>query len=117
MATSKTKDPEATALVRADAIMKVRSGIWTAAQAAAALGVSRKTYYKWEGRGLAALLESLGDQPAGRPRQGVSEREVMLETQLNHLQRDYDLLRQRMALKELVWQMNDRPAKGRRGKK
>jgi hypothetical protein len=41
----------------------------------------------------------------------------MLEAQLNHLQRDSDLLQQRMALKELVWQVNDRSTKGRRGKK
>lgn len=117
MRKSRTKDPEATALGRAEAIMKVRSGLWSAAQAAAALGVSRKTYYKWEQRGLAALLEGLCDQSAGRPRQGVSDREAMLETENGALRRENHLLRQRMALKELAVQMNDRSATGRRGKK
>ena len=51
---------------RAELIMKVRCGILTAKQAAAQLGVSRKTNYKWEQRGLAALLAGLDDQQAGR---------------------------------------------------
>ena len=34
-------------VLRAEMIMKVRCGLMTAAQAAARLGVSRKTYYKW----------------------------------------------------------------------
>jgi len=35
----------------------------TATEAAKQLGVSRKTYYKWEQRGLEALLDGLQDQP------------------------------------------------------
>jgi excisionase family DNA binding protein len=40
------------ARLRAEVIMKVRCGLMTAQQAAEYLGVSRKTYYKWEQRGL-----------------------------------------------------------------
>jgi hypothetical protein len=46
------------ARLRAEVIMKVRCGLMTAQQAACHLGVSRKTYYKWEERGLAGLLSS-----------------------------------------------------------
>ena len=52
---------------RAEVIMKVRCGLMTATQAAKELGISRKTYYKWEQRGLEALLGGLEDQPSGRP--------------------------------------------------
>ena len=48
-----------TARLRAELIMKVRCGLITARQAADQLGVSRKTFYKWEQRGLFALLEEL----------------------------------------------------------
>jgi transposase len=60
-----------TARQRAEIIMKVRCGLVTVRQAAEQLGVSRKTYYKWEERGLTALLGSLTDQPSGRPSQPV----------------------------------------------
>lgn len=117
MAKSRTKHPEAIALKRAEAIMKVRCGLLTASQAAAALGVSRKTYYKWEQRGLAALLEGLCDQSAGRPPQAISDRETILEKQLAELRQEKERLQQRMALKELVLSMNERSGSDRRGKK
>ena len=45
--------------------MKVRCGLMNASQAAEQLGISRKTYYKWEQRALSAMLEGLTDQPPG----------------------------------------------------
>lgn len=53
---------------RAEVIMKVRCGLLSATQAAKELGVSRKTYYKWEKRGLSALLDGLAEKDSGRPR-------------------------------------------------
>jgi transposase len=47
-------DPKA--LLRTEMIVKVRAGLMTATAAAEALGVSRKTYYKWEKKGLQAML-------------------------------------------------------------
>ena len=52
---------------RAEVIMKVCSGAINATEGAKQLRISRKTYYEWEKRGLAALLESLKDGEAGRP--------------------------------------------------
>jgi DNA-directed RNA polymerase specialized sigma24 family protein len=42
--------------------MQVRSGLLSAQEAARQLGISRKTYYKWERRALAAMVEALGAQ-------------------------------------------------------
>jgi transposase len=55
------------ALQRTEMIMKVRSGQMTAKAAAEALGVSRKTYYKWEKKELQAMLAAGQDSSAGRP--------------------------------------------------
>jgi len=52
---------------RAQLIIKVRSGLMSAKEAARQLGISRKTYYKWERRALAAIVEALGNREHGRP--------------------------------------------------
>ena len=52
---------------RALVIMQVRSGKITATEGARQLGISRKTYYEWEQRGLEGLMAALEDQEAGRP--------------------------------------------------
>jgi transposase len=75
------------ARLRAELIMKVRCGIMTAQEAASRLGVSRKTYYKWEQRGLSALLDGVADQVAGRPASPVDGRRQELERQLAAAQR------------------------------
>jgi len=41
---------------RAEVIMKVNCGLITATQAAKELNISRKTYYKWEKKGLSGIL-------------------------------------------------------------
>src|ERR1700679_802810 len=58
-------DPKA--LQRTEMIVKVRSGLMTATAAAQALGVSRKTYYKWEKKGLQAMLAAGQNETSGRP--------------------------------------------------
>lgn len=52
---------------RAELIIQVQAGQLTAVAAAAQLGMSRKTYYKWEQRVLAAILASLQEGKRGRP--------------------------------------------------
>ena len=59
---------EAQARRRAEVILKVRAGVVSASEAAKELGVSRKTYYKWEQRALAGMLEGLLERSSGRPR-------------------------------------------------
>jgi len=58
---------QALARQRAQLIMQVRSGVLSAQEAARQLGVSRKTYYQWERRALAAMVEALEKREPGRP--------------------------------------------------
>lgn len=60
-------EQEKQARLRAEVIVEVQSGRLTATQAAKRLGVSRKTYYQWERRALAGMVESLMDKESGRP--------------------------------------------------
>ena len=83
---------------RAMLIMKVRSGQLTATQAARLLGVSRKTYYQWEQRGLEGMLAQLQDQPPGRPANPTDPQTESLKAQLRQAQ---DQLEQARQVKEL----------------
>ena len=76
------EDPPSAVMKRAEMIMKVRCGLMTAAQAARKLGVSRKTYYKWEKRGLEALLSGLADKEPGRPSTAIDPDKQAMEVDL-----------------------------------
>lgn len=106
-----------TARLRAEVIMKVRCGLMTAQQAAEQLGVSRKTYYKWEERGLSALLSSLEDQSGGRPSQPVDVEKQSLEQQLIQVRRENAVLQHKMALKDVLSELKLTPEINRAGKK
>jgi transposase len=64
---------------RAKIIMQVSAGMMSAVEGAKQLGVSRKTYYEWENRALAAVTSAMEDAPAGRPQtvQEDSEKEAL----------------------------------------
>ena len=117
MAESKRITPEEAARQRAEVIMKVRCGLMTASQAAKKLQVSRKTYYKWEQRGLSALLEGVLDQKAGRPEKETEDQQTALEKQLVEIRRENELLRQKMALNNLACQIGVKSGSGRAKKK
>lgn len=105
------------ARLRAEVIMKVRCGQMTAQQAAEYLGVSRKTYYKWEERGLSALLSSLADQASGRPFQPVDLEKQALERQLEQAHRECAILQHKMALKDVLTEVKLTPGMSRAEKK
>jgi transposase len=102
---------------RAELIMKVRCGLMNASQAAEQLGISRKTYYKWEQRALSAMLEGLTDQPPGRPSQPVDTGKQALEKQLAEALRDNELLKHKMALKDVLTDLKLKPGMDRAKKK
>jgi transposase len=97
--------------------MKVRCGLMSASQAAEQLGVSRKTYYKWEERGLSALLSSLEDQSGGRPSQPVDVEKQSLEQQLARVRRENAVLQHKMELKDVLMDLKLTPGTDRGGKK
>jgi DNA-binding XRE family transcriptional regulator len=99
----KKQQQEKKARQRADIIMKVRSGVMTATEGAAALGISRKTYYKWENRALGAMLDGLEDRDTGRPElPEPSQDDVDLRKQLEELERQKELLEKRIELSNMV---------------
>jgi transposase len=104
------------ALKRAELIMKVRCGLLTASQAAQQLGVSRKTYYKWEQRGLAGLLDGVSEKRAGRPEK-TAPQESTVEKQLSDILRENELLRQKLILKDLISGIEVRSGSDRTKKK
>lgn len=89
---------------RAQLIMQVRSGVLTAEAAARQLGVSRKTYYKWERRALTAMVEALEDQGPGRPPQPVDPEKTALRHQTKELQAKLTVLEQTARLRQLLAQ-------------
>src|SRR5512147_1886990 len=95
---------QALARQRAQLIMQVRSGMVTAEAAARQLGVSRKMYYKWERRALAAMVEALGNREQGRrPRPSDPEKEA-LRRQTQELQAKLQVLEQTERLRQLLAQ-------------
>ena len=92
---------------RAELILKVRSGLITASTAAAELGVSRKTYYQWEKRGLQAMLKALEDRPTGRPGKPVDKEKEALKRRVGDLEKDLALKDKTIEIRDLLRQMEE----------
>jgi transposase len=94
------QEGEILARQRAAVIVQVLSGQITAKEAAAQLGVSRKTYYQWERRAMAALVASVQDRPGGRPgrlrdaeKQDLQTQNAVLEEQVQALDQALEIHR------------------------
>lgn len=83
---SDTKDKER-ARKRAAVVFAVRSGQITAEEGARQLGVSRKTYYEWEGRALQAMTEAMEDRTSGRPATHRDEAKQRLQEEVKDLKK------------------------------
>jgi len=92
---------------RAELILKVRSGLLTATAAAEQLGVSRKTYYQWEKRGLQGMLAALEDRPTGRPAKVVDREKEALKRRIGDLQKDLTLKEATLEIRELLQPRED----------
>jgi DNA-binding XRE family transcriptional regulator len=91
---------EALARQRAALIVAVQSGQITASEAAQQLGISRKTYYQWEKRALAALVEAMRDRPGGRPATPTNPAQKTLHQQTQQLQEQIQVLEQTLAIRQ-----------------
>ena len=87
---------------RAQLIMQVRSGVVTAEAAARQLGISRKTYYKWERRALTAMVAALGNREQGRPPRPVDPEKEALRRETQELQAKLQVLEQTERLRQLL---------------
>jgi transposase InsO family protein len=104
------KDPkpgayqQALARQRAQLIMQVRSGLLSAQEAARQLGVSRKTYYKWERRALAAMVEALGNREHGHPPLASDPEKEALRRQTQELQAKLQVFEQTARIRQALEQ-------------
>jgi len=98
-------DPSQTARKRAEIIMKVNCGLMTASDAARELNISRKTYYQWEKKGLAALLGSVTSRRAGRPETESDRERQTLEKKLDNALQQNAVLHRKMVLKDILSEM------------
>jgi len=105
-----------TALTRTEMIVKVRAGQMTAKAAAAALGVSRKTYYKWEKKGLQAMLAAEKDQTAGRPETGPSPEVEALKAEIKTLNAKLETMAQTADLRLMLRLLERKDAKKKQKK-
>ena len=87
---------------KAELILKVRSGELSAAEAARELGVSRKTYYKWEKRALEGMVEALSDQLGGRPAAQTDRDKQALEQKSARLEKTVERLERTLKIRELL---------------
>ncbi len=95
---------QALARQRAQLIMQVRSGLLSAQEAARQLGISRKTYYKWERRALAAMVEALGNREHGRPPLPIDPEKEALQHQTQELQAKLQVLEQTVRIRQQLEQ-------------
>lgn len=91
--------------------MQVCSGQITATQAARLLGVSRKTYYEWERRGLEAMMAQLQDQPPGRPAQTSDPEVESLQKRLHQAEAKLEEARRTQELRQILDSLYPTPAK------
>jgi transposase len=95
---------QALARQRAQLIMQVRSGLLSAQEAARQLGISRKTYYKWERRALAAMVDALGNREHGRPPRPTDPEKEALQRQTEELQAKIQVLEQTARIRQALEQ-------------
>jgi transposase-like protein len=93
--------------LRASLILQVRARQMTAQEAARQLGISRQAYYKWEKRALRALLQSLEDQPKGRPPSETDPEKDQLQSRVQELERKVRLYEERDQIRTLLKQMEE----------
>jgi transposase len=84
--------------------MQVRSELMSAQEAARQLGIFRKTYYKWERRALAAMVEALGHRERGRPRLPADPKKEALQRQTQEPQAKLQVLEQTVRIRQLLEQ-------------
>ena len=93
---------------KAEVILKVRAGLMSATEAAAELGISRKTYYKWERRALEAMMEGLCEQSPGRPRGDSDTEKEELKCRVRKLEKELERKERAEQLRELVKQLPEK---------
>ena len=86
-------------------ILKVQAGLISATEAAAQLRISRKTYYKWERRGLESMMEGLCERSSGRPPGSSDPKAEQMMHRIKELEHELERKRKAEELHERVKQL------------
>ena len=87
---------------KAEMILKVRGGLMSATDAARKLGISRKTYYKWEQRGLEAMMEGLCERNSGRPPGEPDGEKEQMKSRIRELEHELEKRQKAEELREKI---------------
>ncbi|MEI6516075.1 MAG: helix-turn-helix domain-containing protein [bacterium] len=93
---------DAQARRRAEFIIQVQAGRLSAKAAAAMMGVSRKTYYKWEQRGLSGIVEGLKNGEPGRRQPPRDPRKETLQREVEQLRKKLEVQDQLQRIREVL---------------
>lgn len=93
---------------KAEMILKVRAGLMSAAEAARKLGISRKTYYKWEQRGLEAMMEGLCERNSGRPPGATDGEKERMKRRIRELERELEKRQKTDELREKIKRLSEK---------
>jgi transposase-like protein len=102
---------------RASVIMQVQRGQITATEGARQLGVSRKTYYGWEKRGLMGLLEGLQEEEPGRPSNPIDPEKEALKQRVAQLEKELNKAKEVEAVRLVLQDIAQIEARKERSKK
>jgi len=89
------------------AVIRVQGKLMTATEAAAQLGMSRKTYYKWERRILRGMMEAAAEKAPGRPAIEVDAEKEGLRQEIEALKKELLLLEQKLHIREVLKDATD----------
>lgn len=90
----------------AETVLQVRSGRISAKKGAEILGMSRKSYYKWEKRALGGMLDALAQRPSGRPELPAEDPEKLaMRKELEQLKGENLKLQKQLELRDIVHRM------------
>lgn len=93
---------------KAEMILKVRGGLMSATEAARKLGISRKTYYKWEQRGLEAMIEGLCERNSGRPPGEPDGEKETIKRRIQELERELEKRQKTDELREKIKRLSEK---------
>ena len=83
-------------------VVRVLSGQLSATEAAAMLGISRKSYYEWQERALSGMQEALTNRPAGRKPAPVDAEKEQLKEQVETLSMKLTLAQKTIEVKNII---------------
>lgn len=87
---------------RLSVVVRVLSGQMSVTEAAATLGISRKSYYEWQERALSNMQEALTDRPAGRKRMPVDAEKEQLKELVETLSMKLELAQKTIEVKNII---------------